>query len=65
MKSLSDYRWERAHQRLRRRQANAEIIFDYTEDEELCRRLRGQAWLDYLNEVPEFRKLRRQAAQEM
>ena len=61
MKSLSDIRRDRAWDRLKKRQHQAERIFEVFDNYEAMQRLKFQAIKDYLEEVPELRELRRQA----
>jgi len=58
---MSDYRWIRAMKRFRLRQRNANIAFDLTDNYELWNKLRHEAMMDYLNEVPELRALRQKS----
>jgi len=58
---LSDYRWIRAMKRYKRRERQAALVYDMTDDYDLWCRLRHKAMLDYLEEVPELRELRRQS----
>ncbi len=64
MINLSDIRWDRALRRLRKRQRDAEHIFEVYDDYEAMQHLKFQAMEDYLEEVPELRALRKAARKE-
>jgi hypothetical protein len=58
MRSLSEYRWDKAYRRLKLRLRNAEKVFELVEDYDAMERLKGKAWRDYWDEVPELRGLK-------
>ena len=52
MRSLSEYRWDKAYRRLKLRLRNAEKVFELVEDYDAVERLKGTAWRDYWDEFP-------------
>ena len=57
MRSLSQYRWDKAYRRLQLRLRNADKVFELVEDYEAVERLKSEAWREYWDEVPELMNL--------
>lgn len=62
MRSLSQYRWDKAYRRLQLRLRNAEKVFELVDDYEAVERLKSKAWREYWDEVPELRESERKAS---
>jgi len=57
MRSLSQYRWDKAYRRLQLRLRNADKVFELVEDYEAVERLKSEAWREYWDDIPELKKL--------
>ena len=61
LKSLSEYRLERARRRLQRRLDEAEQAFEMDRDYDVMQKSKLEAVRKYLHEVPELTEVRRRA----
>lgn len=61
MVNLSQYRWKKAVSKLNRRMSQAEKVLNIYDDRHSSNKLRFNALMDLMNELPELRRLRRES----